>query len=164
MIMEESSYRPGSGVLSDCESTVTRVGGVVERSRKRWNFLYVGGGWGWTRWRSRTSDRSCLISSVSSSHCWVYCHLAVFSLSTICNRCRCFCSSSSFCSSSLLKLRWKRFMFSHTLPKSSAPVFSFLPSKPILACKHFYRSHGSPNKAILSKKSSARTYLPCLMA
>ncbi len=52
-----------------------------------------------------TSVLSCLISSVSSSHCRVYCHLAVFSLSTICNRWRCFCSSSSFCARSLLKLR-----------------------------------------------------------
>lgn len=51
-----------------------------------------------------TSVRSCLISSVSSSHWRVYCHLAVFSLSTICNRCKCFCSSSSFWASSLLKL------------------------------------------------------------
>lgn len=51
-----------------------------------------------------TSVLSCLISSVNSSHWRVYCHLAVFSLSTICSRCKCFCSSSSFCARSLLKL------------------------------------------------------------
>lgn len=51
-----------------------------------------------------TSARSFLISDASSSHCWVYCHLAVFSLSTTCRRWTCFCSSSSFCNSSLLKL------------------------------------------------------------
>ena len=51
-----------------------------------------------------TSFLSFFISVVSSSHCWEYCHFAVFSLSTICSKCRCFCSSSSFCSRSLLKL------------------------------------------------------------
>lgn len=56
-----------------------------------------------------TSDLSFRISDASSSHCWVYCHLAVFSLSTTWSRWTCFCSSSSFCSSSLLKLLegWK---------------------------------------------------------
>lgn len=34
----------------------------------------------------------------------MYCHFAVFSLSTTCNKCTCFCSSSSFCSNNLLKL------------------------------------------------------------
>lgn len=52
-----------------------------------------------------TSVRSFLISTVSSSHCCVYCHFAVFSLSTICTRWRCFCSSSSFCRTILLKLK-----------------------------------------------------------
>lgn len=51
-----------------------------------------------------TSARSFFISDDNSSHCCVYCHLAVFSLSTTCNKCTCFCSSSSFCSSNLLKL------------------------------------------------------------
>lgn len=50
------------------------------------------------------SARSFFISEANSSHCCVYCHLAVFSLSTTCSRCTCFCSSSSFCSRTLLKL------------------------------------------------------------
>lgn len=52
-----------------------------------------------------TSARNFLISDANSSHCCVYCHFAVFSDSTICSKCRCFCSSSSFWSSSLLKLK-----------------------------------------------------------
>lgn len=51
-----------------------------------------------------TSALSFLISDASSSHCWVYCHLAVFSLSTTWSKWTCFCSSSSFWSSNLLKL------------------------------------------------------------
>lgn len=54
--------------------------------------------------RILTSALSLRISDASSSHCWVYCHLAVFSLSTTCSKWTCFCSSSSFCSKSLLKL------------------------------------------------------------
>ena len=57
-----------------------------------------------------TSVRSFLISDVSSSHCCVYCHFAVFSLSTICNKCKCFCSSSSFCNDNLLKLEWRKIL------------------------------------------------------
>lgn len=52
-----------------------------------------------------TSARSFRISEASSSHCCVYCHLAVFSLSTTWSRWTCFCSSSSFWSSNLLKLK-----------------------------------------------------------
>ena len=87
----------------------------------------------WLLWTA-TSSLSFLISVPSSSQCLVYCHLAVFSLSTtwliiviiiiiIINhghcrqfhqnpnknqtwrRWRCFCSNSSFWSSSLLKLK-----------------------------------------------------------
>lgn len=54
-------------------------------------------------WRY-TSFRSFFISVDNSSHCCVYCHLAVFSLSTTCSKWTCFCSSSSFCSNNLLKL------------------------------------------------------------
>ena len=49
--------------------------------------------------------RNFLISSVSSSQCWVYCHLAVFSLSTTWSKCKYFCSNSSICRWSLLKLK-----------------------------------------------------------
>ena len=52
-----------------------------------------------------TSSLSFLISTVRSWQCLVYCHLAVFSLSTTCRRWRCFCSNCSFCSNSLLKLQ-----------------------------------------------------------
>lgn len=52
-----------------------------------------------------TSALSFLISDASSSHCWVYCHFAVFSLSTTWSKWTCFCSSSSFWSSNLLKLQ-----------------------------------------------------------
>ena len=52
-----------------------------------------------------TSSLSFFISSVSSWQCLVYCHLAVFSLSTTWRRCRCFCSNCSLCSNSLLKLQ-----------------------------------------------------------
>ena len=72
-----------------------------------------------------TSSRSFFISIVRSSQCFVYCHFAVFSLSTTflfnqaslnirnlsnkknintCSKWRCFCSSSSFCNRTLLKL------------------------------------------------------------
>ena len=51
------------------------------------------------------SALSFFISIVNSSHCWVYCHLAVFSDSTIWTKWRCFCSNSSFCSNILLKLQ-----------------------------------------------------------
>ena len=52
-----------------------------------------------------TSSLSFFISTARSRQCLVYWHLAVFSLSTTCRRCRCFCSNCSFCSSSLLKLQ-----------------------------------------------------------
>ena len=51
-----------------------------------------------------TSSLNFLISTERSSQWRVYCHLAVFSDSTTWRRWRCFCSSSSFWRSSLLKL------------------------------------------------------------
>ena len=68
------------------------------------------GKWNWVFWlkvlkKKITSVRNFLISSVSSSQCWVYCHLAVFSLSTTWSKCKCFCSNSSICKLSLLKLK-----------------------------------------------------------
>ena len=71
-----------------------------------------------------TSVRNFLISSVSSSQCWVYCHLAVFSLSTTWSKCKCFCSNSSICRWSLLKL--KSIML---FPKYCKQVLTGWPSK-----------------------------------
>ena len=51
-----------------------------------------------------TSLLSFLTSAANSSVCWTYCHLDWRSVSKICSRWRCFCSSCSFCSSNLLKL------------------------------------------------------------
>lgn len=68
-------------------------------------------------WRSlewfylkHTSALNFFISIVSSSHCCVYCHFAVFSLSTIWTKCKCFCSNSSFCNNILLKLISRKLM------------------------------------------------------
>lgn len=72
-----------------------------------------------------TSVRSCLISSVNSSHWRVYCHLAVFSLSTICSRCRCFCSSSSFCARSLLKLHFRQTFLFNSPQTNRSKIYSF---------------------------------------
>ena len=53
----------------------------------------------------QTSVLIFFTSCPSSSVCWTYCHFDCRSLSSICNRCKCFCSSSSFCSKTLLYLK-----------------------------------------------------------